>query len=353
MRLPLVAGVALISLAVVAFAACGPDDAKRPPLPAEASDDTSANGGSTGQYADVTLPQGGCYPTKAACGIVGSKCMAQVDYEGVPVKDLRFAQLRLTTPAALASPSIQLLVVGPAVTELSNKSCHLNSNMAGSFNWLMEFDTANKTLKTGGAPGDPAHPDPTQPYCFLSLDVSGTTIQAVTTAIEQDDSGAWSTTAPIDLNVPIFPGMGAPPIILPLKQTSLTNVVLSEQGNCIGRFRGEPGELDRADGCVPNSDDLTTDDAYLYESGGQLAGYVTLEDADKVEIAALSSSLCKFLIGATNDGPNCPRNPDGSIALPATGGPDLDSDGDGTNDAYTLQATFAASSVPVSGDCAP
>jgi hypothetical protein len=152
--------------------------------------------------------------------------------------------------------------------------------------------------------------------------------------------------------VPIFdpeadPGLAAP-ILLPLKGTNLKNTQLSEDGACIGRFRGEAGELEAGD-CNPTTGNAAKDEYYPFKSGGDLEGYILVSDAENVQVKDLKATLCALLSGQTARG-TC-KDADGKLSFGSGAQPDLDTDGDGTNDAYALAAKIAGSSAKLNGAC--
>jgi hypothetical protein len=325
----------VVVFGAIALSACSSDDDPAPP---------AGNGGS----GSTTL--GGCYPTDPACGIVGSKCLAREDMKGQDVKTLRLGQLQITAPSSLANNAVAGLV-GNAITQISNQStCHLFATKPGNFNFLIQLDTVKNTLLLGG--GLP-QPDPDAGYCLVTRTFdNGLTSQPITIPVDYNaDTQMFGTTEALELNVPIFDPANDPqlvaPILLPLKGTFLKNVQLSEDGACIGRFRGEEGELD--EDCGVTTSNAAKDDYYPFQSGGDLEGYILVKDAEAVQVIDLKATLCALLSGQTSKG-KCTQD-DGTIGFGSGTKPDLDTDGDGEMDAYRLAARIAGSSVKLNGPC--
>lgn len=321
----------------------------------------------TGATAGPSKPNlGGCYPTDPKCTIAGSKCMALTDVSNAKKKTLRISQLKVGKPSALASTTINFTIIGPAVTIQDNEACHLRpGTKAGTFNWLMEFDLtdpANATLRTGGA--RPVK-DPSAGFCFLTESIQGQSLAPQTIKINYEAStGKFSTGEGKALTVPIFLDQAGAtvPILLPLQGVKITNGTLTENGNCIGRFRGETGELDSD--CQTTSSMPTDPQAFQFEKGADLEGYITAEEADKVKIVDLSQSLCSFLSNTRETCPDdssykcCRRGTDGKIDFTgASGKPDFSSatqascSGTADCDAYLLGTELSAASVKINDSC--
>src|SRR5262245_15655627 len=82
-----------------------------------------------------------------SCKAVDKSCVGLVDNAGRTKFGLRMSELQVTAPAALTM-GIMANVIAGAVTP-SNSGCNLNG--FETFNWLLQFDTAAHTIKTGGA----------------------------------------------------------------------------------------------------------------------------------------------------------------------------------------------------------
>lgn len=342
--------LAAAALGFVLVHGCAVDDEPRPTLPALAP---LSQGGSGGGSSNA----GTCYEPPGCQVVPNNKCLAKVDNQAATKKTLRMSQLRVLAPASLATKLVRDVIVSPAVTQLDVPCLLKDVNKGGLFNWLIDFDTSTGKLRTGGAR---AIENLDEGYCFLKAEFGGVAVEPVESTLTLDEAKkTYSTKDPIArLAVPIFQKRDPNdvPILLPLRNATIIDVAMSEDGNCIGRYRGEPGELSIADDCKTLSgavDDLTS---YRFESGGKIEGIMTLEEADKVKIPDLKRTLCSFLTGkkaaAQVDGYDvCPREGD-SLAADALAKADAASTPGGPNDSVRLAAEFAASAIKIrDGEC--
>src|SRR5262249_33655849 len=113
-----------------------------------------------------------CCPD-TSCEAEDKSCLGLVDNAGRAQFGLRMSQLRVTAPAALSKGLVSTMIDG-AVTP-SNSDCHLEGS--GTFNGLLQFDTAAHTLKMGGA--KPVA-DVTAGYSFVDETVNGLLVQPTT-----------------------------------------------------------------------------------------------------------------------------------------------------------------------------
>jgi hypothetical protein len=209
------------------------------------------------------------------------------------------------------------------------------TNGTGTFNWLLSVNKTANTLTTGGAPlsADPF----TNGYCFVNDTYGGIAVAPVTGPITFTGN-TFSSASPLTsvLNIPIFVSGSPTPIILPIRGGALNDVTISSDNDCIGSFNATA--LDNK--C---STDPTT--CALWKTNGALGGYITLKDADTVNISLLGESLCVLLTGTgamkTAAG-QCPANAftmgNYCSSPPGPGG---------CNDSYWLAATFSASAVNI------
>lgn len=313
----------------------------------------------------ATGPLGACYPPAAQCGIPGTRCMARVDVAGACTKTLRVAQMRLTKPALLASKAIQHTIFGPAVALEHAPNCALaaDPSKAGTLNWLFAFDLGNPAgpmLKTGSSKPVASV---AAGYCFAGGTYDGLDASPTLVKLSLDAStGAFQSVAPFALNLPMFMDQTATksPLTLPLRGAVITGGQFREGGNCIGRFRGETGELDPKAECQPTTADPSDPAAYQYVPGMTLEGYLLAEDTDHVLVQDLKKSLCSLLANQVEKKPGpdgttydyCKRTPDGKLDFSGSSSPpDFASPGSGTKDAYGIGMELAASAVKINGDC--
>ena len=335
-----VVALGLMTATLGYFAGCGNSD----------SGDTPGPSGGAGTSAGA-LPF--CYKPSADCKVVdGTKCMANFDNSAATRKTLRLSQLQVLKPLGLASKPIQFTVVGPAVT-LNEPNCGLKTDKGGQFNWLLDFDLTAKKLRTGGARIATSLDDG---YCFLKTTVGGVAVEPILADISYDEAtGKFGTTSKIDkLVVPIFTTTDAAnvPILLPITNAEIADGTLTEKGNCIGRFKGEDGELD--ENCQTTTSDVASPDAYQFENGGRVRGVVTLEETEKVLIVDLNQTLCHFLFGISdpNDSSKCPTKADGTLTDEVLAKADSASTPGGPLDSVALEAAFSAAAIKIKdGEC--
>lgn len=299
----------------------------------------SGGGSSTTTTTGTGTTSGGlpCSPG-ASCKAADTECIGLVDNKDQMKFGLRMSQLDVTAPAALTAGIVAGIVSG-AVTP-SNMGCNLNGS--ATFNWLIQFDLAASSIKTGGA--KPVT-DPTAGYDFVNEMVSGKQLAPITyDGVKPDASGNFSITMGKDLLVPIYLDTGATSVvILPLKNARLSMGKLSASQNCIGHYNAEG--LDPTGACLPDAKNKA------FVDGGKLEGIITLEDADTVEISTLHQTLCVLL--SQNASMYGESNASGLTVCKRTGGViDFQGDtcsmaGQSCKDSVALSADFAASSIKI------
>ena len=327
----------------------GPSDATTP-NPAACSGESSYSTAPCGRGPHVGLaPSPGCAPfeqcaTGSSCAIDESTCGSAstclpTASNGGATWDFRIRRLAIDSPPALASAFVQNAIFDRNI-DLRAPQCGENGN--GAFSWLLRFDPASSTLTTGGAPmtNDPFHTG----FCFMRTHVETFALapQTVCTSAASDgiQSGLIDT-----LTLPLFVnGQADNVFLLPLHSVQLSRIQLSTDHECIGAFNHDA--LDSQ--CT--SDPSTCE---KWHTGGAVAGYITLEEADTVSIADLSESLC-VLLTQTAKGPDykCVRDANGKIASPGDYCSTTHAAG-GCADSFWFGATFAASAVTIndgSGD---
>lgn len=290
-----------------------------------------------------------CSP-KAGCSDVESECVALADNSGKTKYALRMSQLVVTTPKVLAE-GLVAGIVGEGVT-LDREACYLTGG--GTFNWLLEFDTATGKLRTGGAKPEL---DPTKGYCFVEETIAGVPVAPIEFDAAVDPAtGSFSASGAIaKVHVPIYLDIEAQgePVLLPLSQARMFNGTISGDRNCIGRF-DVAGLTAYNNLCFPDPDN----GVYTFENGAELDGFVTLEEADGVIVDVLNQSLCVVLsgdpdmYGTTDAVKKCTRDGMGKIILQgdrcAATYPDTAA---GCADSVFLAAKFAASGALIRESC--
>ena len=274
-----------------------------------------------------------CKIDEAVCGSA-STCLPIGDNKGKMVQDFRLRRLNIVSPPALAKQFVQSTVVTTNI-DLNAKQC--GELGKGLFNWLLRLDRTSNTLITGGAP--PPTDALGQGFCFAAFTtVDNIAIQPITTGVTFTGD-AFKTNDKLKLNIPIFlsPDVSSA-VVLPISDIQLANVTVSADSNCIGTFNKD--SLDPMCFDDPSS-------CYKWNTAGSLGGYITIKEADNVNIKDLAQSLCAFLTGQKDPMTNkCTR--DGSGNLPATG--DYCSTtkaAGGCKDSFWLAATFAASAAKI------
>jgi hypothetical protein len=253
------------------------------------------------------------------------------------------SQITITKPTVLAAGSIVGNLVANGA-QMNLDKCNLTGG--GTFSWLLQFDPAAGTVRTGGAkPTD----DPFGGYCFVNELLGG--IQITPTEADAFLSGGVFSADVGYITVPIFLDAAASThVLLPLKATKLLGA-LSEDKNCIGKYNAD--KLDPANSCLAEPPDILQ-----FENAGMLDGFITLEDADSVIVENLKQSLCVLLSG--NAGmygdagtPNkCKRDMDGKIVYQGDWCAATNTPADAScTDAAKFNAAFAASAVKINGNC--
>jgi hypothetical protein len=285
----------------------------------------------------------------STCTAADDTCIGLVSNQGQTTFGLRMAEIDFTTPAKLASGLVAMVVGDAAQADVP--SCNLMGE--ATFNWLLQFDTTTNTLKTGGA--KPVA-DPTAGYSFddeMLMNGNGQLVQVspITLSATVSNTGTFSVTTGQDVIIPVFLAANASSyVLLPLRQARITMGTLSSNNDCIGTYNA--AGLQAASDCLPDQTHP------LYIDGGALDGFMTLADADSVEIAPLKQSLCYVLSGETTGTVNPNTGVTGCLRSPNNESGTITYMGDWcstTNsaaspscaDAVQLQANFAAASVKI------
>ena len=275
-------------------------------------------------------PTPGCTIDEAKCGSA-STCLPTADNKGKDVLDFRLRRLSIAAPASLAADFIQNTIVTLNI-DLDAKSCAENGK--GLFTWLLRVDRKNNLMTTGGAPPS------TDPFgvgfCFANFDLGAIHVSPIQSKIEFTGE-TFKSTELRNVNIPIFLSQDpASAIVLPISDVRISDVTISEGGNCIGSLN--PNALDPS--CV---DDRSL--CQKWNTAGALGGYITLEDAESVKIRDLGGkSLCSFLFGES--ALSCPRGADGKIAEKGDYC-STDKQAGSCADSSWLAATFAGAAVKV------
>jgi hypothetical protein len=279
---------------------------------------------------------GGC-AIAANCGSQ-TTCLPLADNSSKSVLDFRMRRLNVAAPDALAEAFVQNTVVTANIDLAgtpANPVC--GDEGAGAFNWLLEVDKSGNTLKTGGAiPADPFNDG----YCFYNhvTPTGNINVTPSTIPITFDSTGNTFASSPIPkLEVPIFlNGDKNSVIVLPLTNVIMKDVTLSDSNNCIGTFN-----IKSLDNTCAEIDDSQCS---KWQTAGALGGFITLAEADNVNIDVLNESLCVLVTKTTKDPNTSKCTPD---ALTKGDYCSTTNSATGCTDSVWLAATFAAAAVKV------
>jgi hypothetical protein len=261
-------------------------------------------------------------------------------------QNFRMRRIILAAPPKLANVTVQNSVVTNGVDMFEPQCGEIGT---GAFSWLLSFDTAAHTLKTGGAPpcdlGDVPSCDPfTTGYCFVNKAVPtpagnvqvGPVGGAYTVAT---DGTIWTQPGVIPLlNIPIY--YQGSIILLPISNGALSGVSITADGNCIGKVNTEALDMSCADNYNNCSKWLTA---------GALTGFITADRANNVIIKSIHNETLCALLASDPSGQTCQTDADGGVDLTKDPG-DYCSNPPGPGgckDSFWLAATFAASAVTI------
>ncbi len=318
------------------------------PLYACGNDDDTQGGGPVGGGCELT--DASCFGPQGPTG-PGAACLAKTDNSGKTKWTGRFSQITISSPPALATPYIQSNVIDKGIY-LDLPAC--NAQGQGTFSWFFELDTEAKLLKTGG--GLPVT-DVTKPGCFVSLPNAAIPTAPVTLDVSLDN-GTF-TAEKFSIVVPIFlaPDKLDTPVLLPIHGGQV-QATISSDGNCIGKYNAD--ELEPEFDCAPD----TPNGQRAWKDAGVLRGFITVDEADTVFIEDLKTSLCALLAGAgkwkgedgrcvTSENWQKGLRPEGNwcASVPADSGEPGSPATAECKNAWRLEASFAASAFPITGDC--
>jgi len=149
--------------------------------------------------------------------------------------------------------------------------------------------------------------------------------------------------------LPIYTdAMGSDYVLVPLHDIQIRNTKISADHNCIGHYNAEG--LREEDGCL----EKPSDGIFAFVDGGEMEGWISLEEADNVIVYAfgLNRSLCVILSGdagmfGTGDPQRCQRINNGvDIKFPGDWCSATNSGSDAScHDAVFFSQGFAASAV--------
>lgn len=354
-----VAWIVCLGAALGLTSACGGDD---DPAGAGGSAGTAGTGGTAGNGA--TGGSGGgvsddpCQPTADECYVSGKAgpgavCLARHDNSTGDEVQLRVSQLQLKSPAALRQPFLQGSVVTPKITP-NAPGCFQNGD--AQFNVLFSWNTA--TMKVTQGAGEPqALIGPLNDgtcYAKFTDPSSNAKVEPVEADFTIDGNKYRAVFA--DVAIPIYLEDSKDNYaLLPMHELEVT-ATLSADRSCVGRY--VPENLDATQGCSAK------EDKFAYENGGTYKGYVTVEEADTVEITSLGYSLCVLLSGNVKRWQKKEAGEEighcvGSTGYVEEGGfpkgnwcaSTNSAAGDTCSDAWLIESDYAAAGVKINGVC--
>ena len=279
-----------------------------------------------------------------------SPCLAMgADNTGQAVANFRMRKLNITAPDALAfQPPSHVFVQKAVIDQGIYLHNFCGENRDGTFSWLIQVDTKNNTVKTGGAP--PTDDPFGKGYCFVDATLSGLNVAPVTVNLTKASDGTYTSDKIPKLYVPIYSPAasgGYQTIILPLTDAQVKDVALSESNNCIGSYNADAITSLQGSACL---DDPTS--CSRWTTAGSLGGFITLYEANGVAVPQLSETLCMLLSPTapvdTSD-PNlkkCAVDSAGHVQATGDYCSTTQSPG-GCKDSDWLAATFAASAAKI------
>jgi hypothetical protein len=293
-----------------------------------------------------------CVPTAAECyvsgkGGPGAECLAKTDNTGQAKWQGRITQIDVQSPAALAGEFIQEKVIDKGI-DLNQPACWEGGD--GTFSWLYEIDPSTSTIHTGGAL---PITDVQAGACMVTLQ-GAIAVAPIDAPVTIDADGLGFHAADINVNVPIFISATntSNPLILPLHQVTLDAKFNDDSHNCIGHFNGS--ELELVNNCKPDTKAIPPQRAWT--TAAQLAGYITIDEADQVFIDLAAESLCALLAGIDFKGPDgycntstkwtAGQKPTGDWCSTTNAAADA-----GCSDAWQLKGNFSAAAFKITGDC--
>lgn len=292
----------------------------------------------------------------------GAACIAMADNAGATRAQLRVSQLQVASPEVLTKPFMQTTIITEGITPtIEDAGCRqLGSNR---FNILFDFDFEKMEMKQGASIpqilvghevgagtcwADYSELDPSEPKSKIRPAVAPLTYDEATGAFE----ATFAT-----MNVPIYVADTEDDFaLLPLHELRVTGN-LSAGNSCIGKFLAENLE---APTCAAG------DSGFRWQNDGDYVGYVTVVEADDVDVSSLGFSLCTLLSG---DSVKWKNNADGigrcvdskgyresGNNLPEGNWCSVDNSANpaacgGVLDSWQLKTKFAASAIKIDGIC--
>ena len=211
------------------------------------------------------------------------------------------------------------------------------------------MDKATGTVITGGAP--PTRDPFDTGYCFTNGTIGGTAVAPIKLKATFTGDTFDTTPVPGTVNVPVFQPDNNGVIMLPVSEAAFHDVTISDDGDCIGAINQYASYPQGGDGgvCIDPMA-IGPYSCSRWHSAGTIAGYVTLKNADQVQVPMMKESLCVLLVGqAASNGQDPATCTEAAFSMgdysstahaPCSGGSRCDS--------FWLSGQFAASAVKIS-----
>lgn len=299
----------------------------------------------------------------------GAACIAMADnaLRTDGHAQLRVSQLAVESPAVLTQPFMQTTIITEGITPTRpDASCRQQGT--NRFNILLDFNFETMEIKVGSAiPQSLLGHTVGEGTCWANYEGTDTAdlkskITPVSTTFTVNEStgefeAVFEKGEDRIMNVPIYVADTEDDFaLLPLRELVVTGT-LTAGNSCVGKFVHE-------DLTAPTCAAGTS--GFRWENAGKYVGYVTVEDADTVDVSSLGFSLCTLLSGNSVKWDN---NADGigrcvnsagykanSNKLPEGNWCSVSNSADaskcgGVLDSWQLKTEFAASGIKIDGDC--
>ncbi len=301
----------------------------------------------------------GCLsPYDAGCNL-SPKCgdpntcepLAKNPPPGTGTDNFRMRLLNLTAPPSISNFAVQSLIVTsavdlPASPDAGGASC--GENGTGLFSWLLTVDKSTGTVVTGGAP--PTKDPFDTGYCFTNGTIGGIAVAPIKLQATFTGNTFDTAAVPGTVYVPVFQPSNGGVIMLPVSEAAFHDVTISDDGNCIGSLNQYASYPQGGDGgvCI-NPMAIGTYSCSRWHSAGTLAGYITLKNADAVQVPVMEKSLCVLLVGeAASNGASPAKCTEAAFTQGDYSSSTHEAcSGGSTCDSFWLSGQFAASAVKI------
>lgn len=305
-----------------------------------------ATGCSSNKSSSGNTGSGSCKPTAAECYVAGpdgpgNACLAKTDNTGDKYQ-LRVSQLQVSSPVALIQPFMQDSIITKKI-DLQQQACYQSGE--GEFNILFEYDTKQKTLTAGASIPQGLIGAPKDGTCFAKFSDQSSGIDVGPTSTPYTVSGDTYTASFDKLVLPIYIQEDQKNYaLLPLHKVDV-KATLSKDHDCVGSYKADQLKPPL---CAP------AEGEFAWVNGGSFTGYITVAEADTVDVADLGESLCVLLSGdpawkGTDAKHTCKGSDQykNTGKLPVGDWCSTTNSAGGCKDAWHLVTKFAASAIKI------